>query len=700
MLFRFACFSTMLVLAIASPLMAQTPTPPAAKKIPKVMINHGDRRVDDYFWLREKKDPEVTAYLEAENAYTDAMMAPLEEFQERLYKEMLSHIKETDEDVPYRKGEYYYYSRTEEGKQYQIYCRKKGSLEAREEIVLDLNELAKDKPFLALGIYDVSSDGKVLAYALDYTGFREYTLQFKDLESGNVYPDRIEKVDSVAWANDSRTVFYVTENKAKRPNRLYRHVLGGKRDALLFEEKDELYTLTVETTRSEGYVVLTSDSAETSEARVLNAGNPEAAFRLVQKRKFGHRYFVDHHDRFFYIRSNDKGRNYRLVTAPIATPGRAHWKQVIAQRKDVMLEGFDLFAGFYVALERSDGLPRLRIMPYGKGDGDSIAFAEEVYDASPGFNAEYRTTLYRFEYQSLVTPKSIYDYDTASHERKLLKQLPVLGGYDPSAYESKRLYASAADGTHIPISIVYKKALRQPGPQPALLYGYGAYGIPMDVGFSTSRLALLDRGMIYAIAHIRGGGERGKAWHDSGKMMKKKNTFTDFIAAAEHLIGEKYTAPAKLAIQGGSAGGLLMGAVVNMRPDLFKVVISQVPFVDVMNSMLDASLPLTVGEYLEWGNPADKRAYRYMRSYSPYDNLERKAYPAMLIVTSLNDSQVMYWEPAKYVAKLRALKTDGNALLLHTNMDAGHGGASGRYDYLREIAFAYSFVLKELGLAK
>jgi oligopeptidase B len=680
--------------------MAQTPVPPVAKKIPKVMINHGERRVDDYFWLREKKNPDVTAYLEAENAYTDAMMEPLEEFQEQLYKEMLSHIKETDEDVPYRKGEYYYYSRTEEGKQYLIYCRRKGSLEAKEEIVLDLNELARDKPFLALGIYDVSRDGKVLAYSLDYSGFREYTLHFKDLESGTVYADRIEKVSSVAWANDSATVFYVTENKAKRANRLYRHVLGGKRDPLLFEEKDELYTLEVETTRSEGYVVITSVSAETSEVRVLNAGKPQSAFRLVQKRRFGHRYFVDHHDRLFYIRSNDKGRNYRLVTAPIATPGQAHWKQVIAQRREVMFEGFDLFAGFYVALERKDGLPRLKIMPYGEGEGDSIGFAEEVYDAYPGHNLEYHTTLYRFEYQSLVTPKSIYDYDTASRERKLLKQLPVLGGYDPAEYESKRLYATAADGARIPVSIVYKKALRQAGPQPALLYGYGAYGIPMDVGFSSSRLALLDRGVIYAIAHIRGGGEMGKAWHDNGKMMKKNNTFTDFIAAAEHLAGERYTEPGRLAIQGGSAGGLLMGAVVNLRPDLMQVVVLQVPFVDVLNSMLDASLPLTVGEYLEWGNPNEKSAYRYMRSYSPYDNLERKAYPAMLIVTSLNDSQVMYWEPAKYVARLRALKTDDNALLLHTDMDAGHGGASGRYDYLREVAFAYSFVLKELGLMK
>jgi oligopeptidase B len=700
MLFRFAALA--LLLGCATPTMADTdkPVPPVAKRIPHVAVVHGERRVDDYHWLRNKKSPKVTAYLEAENAYTDAMMAPLGNFQELLYKEMLSHVKEDDEDVPYRKGEFFYYSRIEEGKQYQIYCRKKGNLDAREEIVLDLNALAKDKPYIDLGVYEVSPDGKLLAYSLDYSGFREYVLQFKNLETGEVYADRREKVDSVAWANDSRTIFYVTENKAKRSYRVYRHALGGKRDPMLYEEKDELYSLGVETTRSEGYVVLTSHSAETSEVRVLNAAHPKGAFRLVLKRKFGHRYFVDHHDKLFYIRTNDRGRNYRLVTAPIATPGKAYWKQVIAQRKDVMLEGTDLFADFYAAVEREDGLPRLRIRRYSGGGSDDIAFPEEVYEASPAYNAEYRTTQYRFEYQSLVTSKSIYDYDVDSRTRKLLKQLPVLGGYDPGAYETKRLFAQAPDGARVPISIVYKKALRQPTPQPLLLNGYGAYGISTDVNFNSNRLALLDRGVIFAIAHVRGGGEMGKAWHDAGKMLKKKNTFTDFIACAGYLTAMKYTAPEKLAIQGGSAGGLLMGAVINMRPELFGVAILQVPFVDVINTMLDSSLPLTVGEYLEWGDPHGKKAFSYMRSYSPYDNLEKKAYPAMLVVTSLNDSQVMYWEPAKYVAKLRTLKTGTNTVLLETNMDAGHGGSSGRYDYLREIAFAYSFMLAQLGLTK
>jgi oligopeptidase B len=695
-----------LILAIITPLMAQTgiPAPPIAKMIPREMVNHGDKRVDDYFWLRDKDNSEVIAYLKAENAYTDAVMKPQLGFRDQLYKEMLARIKETDQNVPYRKGDYFYYSRTEEGKQYPIYCRRHGSLEAAEQVVLDLNELAIGKAFLALGVYEVSPDGRWLAYSLDVSGFREYTLYFKDLESGRVLDDKIEKVDSAAWANDNKTVFYATEDAAKRPYRLYRHVLGAQEDALLFEEKDELYRIGVETTRSRGYVVLSSESSETTEAYVLEAGQPEAKFRLVQKRKFGHKYYVDHHDREFFIRTNDKGRNYRLAVAPLTNPAQSHWKQVVAQRNDVMLDGIDIFANFYVAVERRDGLPQMRIMSYGKEKhpdaGHAISFGEEVYNASPGANAEYQTRMYRFNFESLVTPASVFDYDIGTRERKLLKQQPVLGGYDATQYQAKRLYATAPDGTRVPISMVYRKALRNSAPQPMLLYGYGSYGIPMDVGFRSRALSLLDRGMIFAIAHIRGGGEMGEKWHDDGKMMNKKNTFADFIACAEYLVREGYTEPAKLVIQGGSAGGLLMGAVTNMRPDLFKAVVSQVPFVDVLNSMLDASLPLTVGEYLEWGNPNEPKAYRYMRAYSPYDNLEKKAYPAMLVETSLNDSQVMYWEPAKYVARLRTLKTDDNVLLLKINMDAGHGGASGRYDYLKEIAFTYAFILSQLGLAK
>ena len=693
---------TLCFFVIVTPLMAQSEklTPPVAKKAPKEMIHHGDKRVDDYFWLREKDNPQVNAHLKAENAYTDAVLQPLAGLREQLYKEMLARIKETDQNVPYRKGEYFYYSRTEEGQQYPIYCRKKGRLEGVEEVLLNLNELAQGKAFLALGAYDVSPDGLWLAYSLDYSGFRQYTLYFKNLSSGKVLDDKMDKVDSIAWANDNKTLFYVTEDHAKRPYRLFRHVLGAAHDELLFEEKDEQYSTVVYATRSKGFIILASQSSETSDARILDANKPNGKFKLVEKRKFGHRYFVDHHDKSLFILTNDKGRNYRLVSALVATPAKANWKQIIAQRKEVMLEEVDVFADFFVAVERKNGLPQLRILNYDKSEGHAIGFQEEVYSVSPSTNAEYKTTQYRFNFESLVTPGSVFDYDIKSRHRKLLKQQPVLGGYDPGEYASKRLYASAADGARIPISIVYKKALRKTGPQPTLLYGYGSYGIPMDVGFRSSRLVLLDRGIIFAIAHIRGGGELGKLWHDSGKMLKKKNTFTDFIASAEYLIAEKYTEPEKLVIQGGSAGGLLMGVVTNIRPDLFNAVVSEVPFLDVMSTMLDATLPLTVGEYLEWGNPNEKRAYQYMRSYSPYDNLEKKAYPAILVETSLNDSQVMYWEPAKYVAKLRTLKTDSNPLLLKTNMDAGHGGASGRYDYLKETAFTYSFILSQLKLAQ
>lgn len=700
---RLSTYASMCALSLAfltTPLMALSPPmPPAAKKIPKEMTSHGEKRVDDYFWLREKDNPDVVAYLKAENAYTEAVTAPTKAFSEALYKEMLARIKETDQNVPYRKGEYWYYSRTEQGKQYNIYCRKKGGMEAAEEIVLDLNKLAEGKAFTALGLYDVSPDGNWLAYSIDYTGFREYSLYFKNLKTGELLADKIDKVDSSAWSTDNKTVFYVIEDKAKRPYRAYRHVLGGTKDELLFEDKDELYRVGVEATRSKGFVVLTSESAETAEAWVLDAGKPTGKFALVEKRKFGHKYSVDHHGKDFYIVTNDKGRNSRLVTTPVGKPAQTNWKELIPHRTDVRLENIDMFAGFMVAVERKDALPQLRILDL-KAQGHSVAFPEEVYTATPSANAEFNTGLYRFNYQSMVTPSSVYDYDVKSRERKLLKQQPVLGDFDPSRYETKRLWATAKDGVKIPISLVYRKSLRAPGPQATLLYGYGSYGFSMPVTFNSSRLSLLDRGVVFVVAHIRGGSEMGKAWHDEGKMMKKKNTFDDFIAVAEHLVAEKYTAPDKLVIQGGSAGGLLMGAVTNQRPELFRAVVSQVPFVDVINTMMDSTLPLTVGEYLEWGNPNEKKAYDYMMSYSPYDNLQKKAYPAILVETSLNDSQVMYWEPAKYVAKLRTLKTDANPLLLKTNLDAGHGGASGRYDYLKEVAFTYSFVLSQLGLAK
>ena len=674
--------------------------PPVAIKKPKTFENFGDKRVDDYFWLRDKSVPEVIDYLTAENSYTEAFMKPHEAFRETLYKDMLSRIKETDENVPYKKGDYWYYSRTEMGKQYSINARKKGSLAAAEEVILDLNAMAEDKKFLGLGSFSVSPNGRLLAYSLDVTGFRQYTLNFRDLESGKTLADKVERVTSVAWANDNKTIFYVTEDQTtKRSDRLYRHVLGDKPEEL-FNEKDELYGISVDSTRDMTYLILDSSSSETTEQYLLDANKPQGTFTSYLKRKENIKYSVDHHGKQFYIVTNDKGRNYRLVVAPVGKADPKNWKELIPHRKDVKLDGVDMFKDFFVAIEKTGGLPQLRVFDMKTKKPHNISFPEAAFEASPGQNAEFDTKLYRFNYGSLVAPSSVFDYDIATRERTLKKQQPVLGGYDTKDYQSERVLVTAADGTKVPMSLVYKKSLRQNGPQPTLLYAYGSYGISMPLAFRSTRLALLDRGMIFAIAHIRGGGEMGKQWHDDGKMMKKMNTFTDFIDAAKYLVDKKYTDAKQLVIQGGSAGGLLMGAVTNMRPDLFKAVVSQVPFVDVMNTMLDASLPLTVGEYLEWGNPNEEKFYRYMRAYSPYDNLERKAYPSILVETSLNDSQVMYWEPAKYVAKMRTLKTDTNPLLLRTNMDAGHGGASGRYDYLKEIAYTYSFVLSQVGVTQ
>ena len=679
---------------------AENATPPVAAKKPKALAKFGDRRVDDYFWLREKTDPEVIDYLKAENAYTHALMRPLEGFRDSLYKEMLARIKETDDSVPYRKRGYWYYQREIEGKQYPMYMRRKGSMEGAEEILLDVNELAKDRAYTSIGAMEVSPDGTKLAYTVDFTGFRQYTLQVKDLATGKLLADTAERVTSTAWAADSATLFYVEEHETtKRSYRLHRHKLGSD-SAVVFEEKDEMYDLGVGDTRSEAFVTLVSVSKDTSETRVLRSNEPTGQFRVIEPRTKGLEYYVDHHEGEFWIRANDKGRNFRVVRAPVADPARKHWREVVAHRPLVMLEDVEVFRDFWILHERDKGLLKLRITDYASGKPHYIEFDEAVYTARPSMNAEYATGTFRFTYESLVTPRSWYDYDVAARSRTLLKQQPVLGGYDPSQYESEALTAVAKDGTRIPISVVYKKSLRGPGPQPMLLYGYGSYGIPMDPGFRSTRISLLDRGMIFAIAHIRGGGDRGKTWYDDGKLLKKKNTFSDFIAVADSLVRRKYTAPDRLVIQGGSAGGLLMGAVVNMRPDLFKAVVTQVPFVDVMSTMLDASLPLTVQEYLEWGDPNQEKFYKYMRSYSPYDNLKKGAYPAMLVETSLNDSQVMYWEPAKYVAKLRTLKTDDNPLILKTIMEAGHGGASGRYDALKELAFTYSFILDQVGLAK
>jgi oligopeptidase B len=682
----------------------QTPgalKPPVAKKLPKDVTVQGDKRIDDYFWLRDKTDPDVTRYLESENAYTDEYMKPTVSFQDLLYKEMLGRIKQTDLGVPYRLGDYFYYTRTEEGKQYPIYCRKKGSMDAQEQVTLDLNEMAKGLKFLAVGSYTVSDDGNILAYSTDSTGYRQYTLHFKDLRSGEVLPDQIERVTSAVWAADNKTVFAVTEDQVtKRSDKFWRHTLGNSTNDLVFEEKDELYDIGVGRTRDRKYALLQSESKTTTEVRYIPSDAPAAEPKVIVQRENDHEYYVDHRDGLFYIRTNKGAKNFRLVTAPVSDPQVKNWKELMAGRKGVKLDDIDLFAKHMVVTEREDGLRKLKIMNFDTGKTENVSLPEPVYTVSGSANPEYNTGTFRFNYQSMVTPGSVFDYDMNTGKRTLMKQTEVLGGFDSSRYTSERIYATASDGTRIPMSIVYKKGLKLDGRNPALLYGYGSYGISMDPTFSSARISLLDRGVVFAIAHIRGGGEMGEEWYDAGKMMTKRTTFTDFISAAEHLVKSKYTASDRLVIQGGSAGGLLMGAVTNMRPDLFKAVVAQVPFVDVVNTMLDASLPLTTSEYLEWGNPNKKSEYEYIRTYSPYDNIAPKKYPAMLIKVSLNDSQVPYWEGAKFAARLRATKTDDNPLLLKTNMGAGHGGASGRYDALHETAFDYAFMLTEMGITK
>ncbi|HTF25377.1 MAG TPA: S9 family peptidase [Candidatus Limnocylindria bacterium] len=688
--------------------------PPVAGREPVEHVLHGDRRVDHYAWLRHKENPEVIAYLKVENAYTDSILKPTEKFQEKLYQEMLGRILQTDLSVPYKLRGYLYFTRTEEGRQYAFHCRRRDADGSTEELLLDLNLLAEGHPFLGLGSFEVSEDNQLLSYSIDNTGFRQYVLQVRDLRTGTTSPERFERVTSAAWASDNRTLFYTVEDETtKRSHRLYRHVLGSAEpDPLLYEETDERFRIEVERTRSGAFLLLTIASHTASEVRFLRADQPTGEFRLVAPREDNHEYYADHHpgpapnatDEVFYIRTNSGGRTFRLTTAPVTDPRREFWREIIPNRPDVMLAAAEVFQTHLVLFEREGGLPFLRIVDL-TADGPSalaashrIEFAEPAYNAAIGENPEFGATQVRFQYESFVTPRSIFDYDVRTRERSLRKQQPVLGGYDPSQYASERLHATAPDGTRVLLSIVYRRDTPRDGSAPLLLYGYGSYGISISVNFSSNRLSLLDRGVVYAVAHIRGGGELGKSWHDAGRLKQKRNTFTDFIAAAEHLIEQRYTTPEKLVIEGGSAGGLLMGAVTNMRPDLFSIVISQVPFVDVLNTMLDASLPLTVGEYEEWGNPQIAEDYFYIKSYCPYTNLERKPYPAILAKTGLNDSQVMYWEPAKYVAKMRTLKTDSNPLLLKINMGAGHGGASGRYDYLREIALDYAFFLTHLGI--
>jgi oligopeptidase B len=679
--------------------------PPIARQQETENTIHGHRLVDQYAWLREKTSPEVIAFLEQENAYTNAIMKPTEELQAKLYAEMVSHIKESDVSVPFRDKDFFYYSRTEQAAQYPIYCRKHGSLDAAEEIILDMNQMAAGEGFLALGALTVSDDGSLLAYSTDTTGFRQYTLHVKDLRTGEVLADQAQRVGSVVWAAGNRTLFYTVEDEAtKRQFQLFRHTLGTPQaaDALVYEEGDERFNVGAGRTRDGKYILLESASHTASEEQFLPADDPEGRWTMIEPRRESIEYYADHRDGLWYLRVNDTARTFRLVTAPVATPGRAHWRESIAHREDVMLEELELFQSFAVVAERSDGLPRMRVMFFDNqgtfaGPSRQIAFPEPTYSAHPHVNREFVTDKFRYGYQSLVSPTSVYEYDVRTNESTLLKELEVPGGFDRSQYRSERLFATAPDGARIPVSIVYRKDKKGGGTNPLYLYGYGSYGYSLPVGFSSNRLSLLDRGFVLAYAHVRGGGDMGKPWHDAGRLMHKMNTFTDFIAVTEYLTVNGYGDPRRVAIEGGSAGGLLVGAVANMRPDLYRAIVSHVPFVDVMNTMLDPTLPLTIAEYEEWGDPNHAEAFAYMLQYSPYDNLASKAYPAMLVKTSLHDSQVMYWEPAKYVAKLRTLKTDGNLLLLETNMSAGHGGASGRYDYLKEIALDYAFLLQELG---
>jgi oligopeptidase B len=677
-----------------------TVTSPVAKKVPKMTDIHGRKLVDNYFWLRDKPNPEVKAYLEAENAYTTVVMKPTEGLQKKLYDEMLSRIKETDVDVPYREGGYFYYSRTEAGKQYQIRCRKKASLDAPEEVLLDINEMAKGQAFIAVGAYTVSQDGNLLAYSVDNTGFRQYVLHVKDLRTGQVLPDHAEKVGSVAWANDNKTLFYTVEDAAKRQYRLYRHLSGTTvPDPLVYEEKDERFNVEVGKTRSQAYLFLLSGSHTTTETRYIPAGEPTGEWKVMEPRKQDVEYYPDHNGDFFYLRVNDAGRNFRLVRAPVINPRSQNWQEVVAHRSTVMLEDTDFFKNHYVLYERENGLPQIRVTDLASGQSRRIEFPEPAYLVFPYINREYDTTKFHYNYQSFITPQSIFEYDMAGGTSTLLKQKEVPGGYDHTRYQMERVYAPAPDGVRIPISVVHLKGAQLNGTGPLYLYGYGSYGYPIDISFNSNLFSMVDRGVVAAVAHIRGGGEMGKAWHDDGRMMHKKNTFTDFIASAEYLLAQGYGSKDKLVIEGRSAGGLLMGAVLNMRPDLFHAALVGVPFVDVINTMLDESLPLTVPEFEEWGNPKEKVAFDYMFSYSPYDNIEAKTYPNMLVKTSFNDSQVMYWEPAKYVAKMRALRTDHNVLILKTNLDpAGHGGASGRYDRLKEAAFDYAFILTQMGI--
>jgi oligopeptidase B len=673
-------------------------TPPMATKVPKDVSVHGDTRIDDYFWLRYKEDPAVIDYLRAEDKYTEAVMAPTKPLQDTLYAEMLGRIKETDSSAPYPEGAWLYYSRTEQGKQYRIYCRKQRDGNGPEHVLLDLNALAGSQRFIGLGVFDVSDDGNLLAYSTEMTGHRDYVLFVKDLRTGALVAQDVGTASSVEWAADNATLFYTKEDPvSKRDFQLGRCDLATGTHNVLFEEKDELFSIGVSSSQDRKFIFCTSASKLTSEVRALPADEPLGEWRVLNPRRDRHRYRAGHRDGLFYFVTNKDAKNYRVMTAPVATPGESHWVDFVPPDPDVRIQALTLFRDYAVVTERSAGLPHLRVIDFRTHAARQVAFPEPSYDASLAANAEYDTTELRYSYRSPVTAPSVFAQDLATGATTLVKQDAVLGAYSPANYACERVLAPASDGTLVPVTLVYRKGLRTAGPQRLVLYGYGSYGISIPDSFSSARLSLLDRGVIYAIAHIRGGGELGEPWREAGRMKNKMTTFTDFIACSEYLVAKGYTTPGKLCIYGGSAGGLLLGAVVNMRPDLFQCAIAKVPFVDVINTMLDASLPLTTAEYIEWGNPNVAEEYSWIRAYSPYDNIRAQPYPAILVTTALNDSQVPYWEGSKFVARLRALKTDSHPLLLKVDLDpAGHGGASGRYDALREVAFDYAFALSEL----
>lgn len=673
--------------------------PPVAPTRPHTIALHGDSWIDPYFWIKNKSDAETIKYLEAENAYTAAVTKPIEPLRDKLYQEILGRIKQTDLSVPvYHRG-WWSYSRQVEGKQYSIRCRKKGTLDAAEEVVLDGNALAEGKKFMSVGGTEISDDGNILVYAVDYTGFREYDLYAKDLRTGKPISERpIARASNAVFATDNKTIFYVTEDAAKRAHKLWRHELGSDKHDLIYEEKDELFRIGVRRSRDDRYVFLVIGSSDTSEWRYIPADQPAAAWTTVLPREKGHEYTVDHRDGQFVIRTNKDAKNYRVVTAPVAAPSQ--WTEIVPHRPAVFLDGISVFASHLVVREREVGLPQLAVRDLATGATHRVAMPEPAYSLFPAENPEFATTRFRYAYSSPVTPTEVVEYDMATRERKVLKKTEVLGGYEPKNYRCERIEAVAPDGTRVPITLVGRADRPRDGKGGCFLTGYGAYGASAPVVFSSSVLSLLDRGVIFAVARVRGGKDLGQHWHDQGKMLNKRNTFTDFIACADHLVSEKYCARDRLVIQGGSAGGLLMGAVVNLRPDLAKAVVMDVPFVDVISTMLDESLPLTVGEFLEWGNPKVKAEYDYIRTYCPYTNLKPGRYPAILVTTSLNDSQVLFHEPTKYVARLRTLKTDPNVLLLKCNMAGGHGGSSGRYDAIKEQASRYAFALDQMGLGQ